>query len=229
MTDPDRGKAIPPIIVFGADPSGPLLLCNYLGLHTHLEPIYDTGFVADVARHSEELGGREDEAARAAIGEAVEQWRASFWEDESPSLRLPFGPRHVTFLRELGPATERLLAASADPVLAARAFLEELFAVQLQWAQKLAWVNSSWRYVEALPQLARIFEDGIFLHVAHETAREPSPEGPARVLRVGYEDLLDDPVSELPRLCGELGLPDEGEKMVLIFENAVPRPEPASR
>jgi hypothetical protein len=219
-----RGSEIPPLLIFGADPGGILLLANYLGLHTHLEPVYDTGFVADVARLAPRLGF--DEEARAELRESVERWREAFWEDRPVEWQLPFGPGHVTFLPQLLPATERLLAADDDPVQAARAFLDELFAVQLGWAQKLAWVNASRRYSEALPELAGVFPDGIFLHVAREGAADP--ELPTRVVRARYEDLIERPADELSRLCGELGLPEEGEKIVLLYENAVPLPQASS-
>jgi hypothetical protein len=223
--DPGRKTDVPPLIAFGAEPGSILLAVNYLGLHTHLEPVYDTGFVADVVRLASGLRSSERDEAATAIRESVERWRAGFWDDRTVRQQLPFGPGHVTFMPELSPATERLLAADGDPVRAARSFLDELFAVQLGWAQKRAWVNASRRYIDVLSELASVFPDGIFLHVTHGDSDLPSME--ARIVRTRYEDLLEDPAAELSRLCAELGLPDEGEKIVLIYENASPLPRAA--
>lgn len=181
-----------PLFAFGATGSGVELVVNFLGLHTELEPIYDTAFVADVLRVAAVAKSRGSlaDGDEDRVRDAVAAWRGDLYDQASRDVpfRLPFGRSHLTFLRDLDSATETLLAelaegAAADPYRAVRRFLEDLFAVQARWAQKRSWINASREYVWTLSELICAFPDAILVHVvrdgrdaACEIAREPTEE-----------------------------------------------------
>jgi hypothetical protein len=159
--------AFPPTFICGSPRSGTTLLVDMLGLHPELSPIYETEFVAAIAKLTigEEAPPLSPEIEE-RIRSLMDRWTATLPHRPS-SKRLHekyhHGPHYILFGREPAmQATEVLLAElarGAPQGAALRRLVLELFAEHCRLDGKPEWINKNPSYIYQLPRLQAAFPD----------------------------------------------------------------------
>ncbi len=186
----------PAVFIGGAGRSGTTLLADLLGMHPDLSPVYETDFVADLARllFVDGVPSAEDGARR------VEQYMAA-WAAPLPHRphnkrgheRYVHGPHHILF--DAGTACAaaarfaEALRGGAGPD-AFGGFVAGLLDDHARRDGKPRWVNKTPAYIGMLPILDALFPDMVFLHCVRDGRAVAAsvvtrPWGPASFAEAG--------------------------------------------
>src|SRR6266511_4137657 len=169
------------IVVVGAERSGTTLLVNFLGLHSQVEPIYDTDFVAlllNLLGVFDFLGEEQREQRLQGFQEWVAEWGTGLPNRDTSGITmpdLPFGKANLGFTaEELNAETARLLdrlreaEGAEERFVAGKAYIDSLFDAQAERSRKRTWANKTARCVEHLPQLDRLYPSALIVHLVRD-------------------------------------------------------------
>jgi len=166
-----------PIFIGGCGRSGTTLAVDLLGMHPQLSPIYETGFVIDLANYLLRDTGLSPFMVADEIREYMRRWSRNlpFRPHEKREYeRYWHGPHHVLFTHDFAMArTEALIESflATDAEAGFRRFIRDLFAEHARLDGKPGWVNKTPRYILMLPLLQRLFPNMVFVHCL----RDPRP------------------------------------------------------
>lgn len=160
-----------PVFVGGVPGSGCTLLTDLLGTHRGLSPVYETDFLAHLARLLAGPGTLRETAERV--------WRiVDTWSDGLPMPRhqraapddYVHGPHYLLFDRGqvLDATLELVRSLPEDRVAGFRRFVVTLFTAHAALDGKPRWVNETPGLVASLPFVRRAFPDLLFVHVVRD-------------------------------------------------------------
>lgn len=163
-----------PIFIGGAGRSGTTLCVDMLGLHPELSPVYETGFVSQIAGL---IFGRSDmplKKVQLAILQLMDRWSKGL-----PKLphfkraheRYLHGPHYIRFDRPfaMARAVELVDALEAgDRSGGFRRFVSGLFDEHARLDGKPRWANKTPSYVHLLPVLGPLFPRMRFIHCVRD-------------------------------------------------------------
>lgn len=171
-----------PVFVGGVPGSGCTLVTDLVGCHPELSPVYETPFLAHLARLLAGPGTLRETAERV--------WRiVDTWSEGLPMPRhtraspkdYVHGPHYLLMRR--GPVLDATLelvrALPDDRVRGFRQFVASVFAAHARDDGKSHWVDETPGAVAVLPFLHRAFPDLLFVHVVRD-GRELAARGPER-------------------------------------------------
>jgi hypothetical protein len=181
---PEAG-AIAPLFVGGCGRSGTTLAVDLLGLHPLLSPVYETGFVLDVAQVIFASPGVSTFVVADRVQQLMESWSRDLPfrpHDKKDYERYWHGGHYVLFDRETAlTATATLIddLLTAEPQAGFRRFVTRLFAEHARQDRKPRWINKTPLYVLHLPMLKHLFPTMKFLHCT----RDPRDAVPSMLTR----------------------------------------------
>lgn len=163
-----------PIFIGGAGRSGTTLCVDMLGIHPEVSPVYETGFVSQIAGL---IFGRRDiptKKVQIAILQLMDRWSQGL-----PHLphfkraheRYHHGPHYVRFDRSFAMArTVELVDAleAGDRSGGFHRFVHALFAEHARLDGKPRWANKTPSYVHLLPVLGSLFPRMRFIHCVRD-------------------------------------------------------------
>ena len=228
-----------PVFIGGLGRSGTTLLADVMGFHPELSPVYETAFVVKLIRLL---------SYPAPYHQVCHDVRALMdtWTKHLPHRpdnkreyeRYAHGAHHVLFSREYAMhRTQQLLAEiAADPVVAVRGFVLDLFREHANIDGKPGWVSKVPAYLQHAPVLRLLFPELVMVHIVRDvrdvvastltrswgprtarvgaqhwvaglqSARAFSQRYPGQLVEVRYEDLLREPEGTLRTVFSGIGL-----------------------
>jgi len=163
-----------PIFIGGAGRSGTTLAVDMLGLHPEVSPVYETGFVSQIAGL---VFGRRDlskQQVQIAIIQLMDRWSQSLPHiphQKRAHERYHHGPHYIRFDRPFAMARTVELVDALDAgnrVMGFNRFVNALFAEHARLDGKPRWANKTPSYVHLLPVLGSIFPEMRFLHCVRD-------------------------------------------------------------
>jgi hypothetical protein len=189
-----QAGAVPPLFIGGCGRSGTTLAVDLLGLHPTLSPIYETGFVLEVAHLLFSSSGLSAFMVADQIQQLMEKWSRDLPfrpHDKKDYERYWHGAHYVLFDRDTALAATAALIEdlmAADALTGFRRFVTGLFAEHARRDGKPAWINKTPLYVLHLPLLKRLFPTMKFVHCI----RDPRQAVPSMLgRRWGQHQSLD--------------------------------------
>jgi hypothetical protein len=189
-----EAEGIPPLFIGGCGRSGTTLAVDLLGMHPALSPIYETGFLLEVARLLFSSPGVSAFVLADQIQQLMEKWSRDLPfrpHDKKDYERYWHGAHYVLFDRDTAlAATETLIEdlITAEPQSGFRRFVTRLFAEHARRDGKPAWINKTPLYVLHLPLLKHLFPAMKFVHCT----RDPRDAVPSMLSRRwGQHQTLD--------------------------------------
>ena len=178
-------RAVPPLFIGGCGRSGTTLAVDLLGMHPVLSPVYETGFVLEVAQLLFSSGG----LSAFMVADQIERLM-SHWSRDLPHRphnkkeyeRYWHGAHYVLFDRDTAMAATGTLIEdliTAEPQAGFRRFVTGLFADHARRDGKPAWINKTPLYVLHLPLLKHLFPAMKFIHCT----RDPRDAVPSMLSR----------------------------------------------
>jgi hypothetical protein len=185
---------VPPLFIGGCGRSGTTLAVDLLGMHPTLSPIYETGFVLEVAQLLFSSSGLSAFVVADQIQRLMEKWSRDLPfrpHDKKDYERYWHGAHYVLFDRDTALAATATLIddlMAADTLAGFRRFVTSLFADHARRDGKPAWINKTPLYVLHLPLLKHLFPTMRFLHCI----RDPRDAVPSMLSRRwGQHQTLD--------------------------------------
>ena len=180
-----EARAVPPLFIGGCGRSGTTLAVDLLGMHPVLSPVYETGFVLEVAQLLFSSGG----LSAFMVADQIERLM-SHWSRDLPHRphnkkeyeRYWHGAHYVLFDRDTAMAATGALIEdliTAEPQAGFRRFVTGLFADHARRDGKPAWINKTPLYVLHLPLLKHLFPAMKFIHCT----RDPRDAVPSMLSR----------------------------------------------
>src|SRR5215475_2727722 len=141
--------AIPPFFIGGCGRSGTTLAVDLLGLHPSLSPVYETGFVLEVAQLLFSNPGVSAFVVSDHVQQLMEEWSRELPfrpHDKKDYERYWHGAHYVLFGREAALAATATLIddlLTAEPQVGFRRFIAGLFAEHARQDGKPGWINKT--------------------------------------------------------------------------------------
>lgn len=159
-----------PVFIGGAGRSGTTLVVDMLGLHPHLSPVYETGFVLPLLRLFFSTPRPPLDVLRTSFDGIMDEWTKPLPHrphGKRDHERFHHGAHYILFDRPFALAqTARLWeeVAKGQSVAALRTFINNLFSEHCRLDGKPRWINKTPDYVHHLPDLHELFPDMRFIH-----------------------------------------------------------------
>jgi sulfotransferase family protein len=192
-----EAEAIPPLFIGGCGRSGTTMAVDLLGMHPLLSPIYETGFVLEVAHLLFSSPGISAFLVADQIQQLMEKWSRDLPfrpHDKKDYERYWHGAHYVLFDRDTALAATGALIddlMTAEPQAGFRRFVVRLFVEHARQDGKPGWINKTPLYVLHLPLLKHLFPTMKFLHCM----RDPRDAVPSMLSRRwGQHQTLDQAV-----------------------------------
>jgi hypothetical protein len=184
-TEMPEAGAVPPLFIGGCGRSGTTLAVDLLGMHPTLSPVYETGFVLEVAQLLFSSPGLSAFMVADQIEQSMTHWARDLPHrphNKKDYERYWHGAHYVLFDRDTALAATAALIDDlmmAAPQAGFRRFVASLFADHARRDGKPAWINKTPRYVLHLPLLKHIFPSMKFIHCT----RDPRDAVPSMLSR----------------------------------------------
>jgi hypothetical protein len=226
-----EAEAIPPLFIGGCGRSGTTLAVDLLGMHPALSPIYETGFVLEVAQLLFSSPGVSAFVVADQVQQLMEKWSRDLPfrpHDKKDYERYWHGAHYVLFDRDTALAATTTLIEdliTAEPQAGFRRFIVHLFAEHARRDGKPAWINKTPLYVLHLPLLKHLFPSMKFVHCT----RDPRDAVPSMLSRRWGQHQTLDQATRFWRSCIDAARAFAARRprdlVETRFEDLVVRPE----